>query len=274
MPSSKLLIKYGGNAMINQTLKLQIAQSLYRLKNAGHEIVLVHGGGPFINKALEKANIPSEFIEGQRQTSPEAMFEIQKTLKGEVNGDLVKVFSQQGLKAVGLSGLDNQTVLVSPKKLKLTLSDGIIDEIDLGRVGQITSVDPELILSLIEKKFLPILACIAADTEGLAYNVNADDFAGEVAASIQADYYISLTDVDGLYQNYPDPTSILRNISLGDLPNLYGKIIQGGMIPKIQSLENALKKGVKNALILNGTQPEQLLAYFEKGSTIGTTITH
>lgn len=273
MPSSKLLIKYGGNAMINQELKVQIAQTLYRLKNAGHDIVLVHGGGPFINTALKKANIPSEFIEGQRQTSPEAMFEIQKTLIGEVNADLVKVFSRQGLKAVGMSGLDNQSVIVSPKKLQFNLSDGSLEEVDLGRVGQISSVDPALTQSLLQAKFLPIMACIAADTEGLSYNVNADDFAGEVAAAIEADYYISLTDVDGLYQNYPDPTSILNTISLSELPDLYGKIIQGGMIPKIQSLENALKKGVKNSLILNGTQPEQLLNYFEKGSTIGTTIT-
>lgn len=273
MPSSRLLIKYGGNAMINQELKVQIAQTLFRLKNAGHEIVLVHGGGPFINKALKKADIPSQFIEGQRQTSPEAMIEIQKTLIGEVNADLVKVFSQQGLKAVGLSGLDNQSILVSPKKLKLSLSDGSIEEVDLGRVGQITSVDPELIISTIEKKFLPILACIAADTEGLTYNVNADDFAGEVAAAIQADYYISLTDVDGLYENYPDPKSRISSLTLKELPQRYGSTIQGGMIPKIQSLENALKKGVKNALILNGTQPEQLLAYFEKGIKNGTTIT-
>lgn len=259
--------------MINQELKVQIAQTLYRLKNAGHDIVLVHGGGPFINTALKKANIPSEFIEGQRQTSPEAMFEIQKTLIGEVNADLVKVFSRQDLKAVGMSGLDNQSVIVSPKKLQFNLSDGSLEEVDLGRVGQISSVDPALTQSLLQAKFLPIMACIAADTEGLSYNVNADDFAGEVAAAIEADYYISLTDVDGLYQNYPDPTSILNTISLSELPDLYGKIIQGGMIPKIQSLENALKKGVKNSLILNGTQPEQLLNYFEKGSTIGTTIT-
>ena len=274
MSSSKLLIKYGGNAMINQELKVQIAQTLYRLKHAGHEIVLVHGGGPFINKTLEKAKIPSEFIEGQRRTSPEAMIEIQKTLIGEVNADLVKIFSQQGLKAIGLSGLDNQAVIVNPKKLQFNLPDGSLEEVDLGRVGQISSIDADLIHSLLQGKFLPIMACIAADTEALSYNVNADDFAGEVAAAIQADYYISLTDVDGLYQNYPDPISILHAISLSELPDLYGKIIQGGMIPKIQSLENALKKGVKNALILNGTQPEQLLAYFEKGSTIGTTITH
>jgi acetylglutamate kinase len=273
MPSSRLLIKYGGNAMINQELKVQIAQTLFRLKNAGHEIVLVHGGGPFINKALEKADIPSQFIEGQRQTSPKAMIEIQKTLIGEVNTDLVKVFSQQGLKAVGLSGLDNQSVLVSPKILTQNLSDGSTEEIALGRVGQITSVDPELILSIMERNFLPILACIATDNEGLAYNVNADDFAGEVAAAIQADYYISLTDVDGLYQNYPDPDSLLFSLTVEDLPRLYGSTIQGGMIPKIQSLENALQKGVKNALILNGTRPEQLLAYFENGTKIGTTIT-
>lgn len=272
MPSSKLLIKYGGNAMINKQLQIQISKTLKKLSDAGHDIVLVHGGGPFINKALEKAQIPSHFIQGQRQTSPEAFGEIQKTLIGEVNTDLVSLFSQHGLKAIGLSGLDNQSVTVKQKKLELSLSDGATEEVDLGRVGEITTVNPELLSTLSQNKFMPVMASIGSDQEGLGYNVNADDFAGEIAAAIQADYYISLTDVDGLYANYPDPDSIIPRISLSELPELYGSVIQGGMIPKIQSCENALKKGVKNALILNGTKPEQLLQYFESNQKIGSTI--
>lgn len=272
MLSSKLLIKYGGNAMINQQLQIQIAQTLKQLSDTGHEIVLVHGGGPFINRALEKAQINSEFIQGQRQTSPEAFKEIQKTLIGEVNANLVTTFSQYGVKAIGLSGLDNQTVTVKQKKLQLSLSDGTNEEVDLGRVGEITTINPELISTLSQNKFIPVMASIGADQNGLGYNINADDFAGEIAAAIKADYYISLTDVEGLYRHYPDPHSIVRTISLQELPQLYGSVIQGGMIPKIQSCENALKKGVKNALILNGTKPEQLLHYFETEEKIGTTI--
>lgn len=273
MQSSTLLIKYGGNAMINQELKFQIAQVLNTLKLAGHKIVLVHGGGPFINKALEKAKIASEFIEGQRQTSTEALAEIQKTLIGEVNADLVQIFSKNNLSAVGLSGLDAQMVQVEKKILIKTNSKGIKDEVDLGRVGQVKKVDPSLIHSLLSNHYTPIIACIGADESGLTFNVNADDFAGEIASAIHADYYISLTDVDGLYENYPDPDSLISTIPLAKLQELYGSIIQGGMIPKIQSCELALKKGVKNALIINGTKPEQLLNFFEQNHKLGTTIT-
>lgn len=273
MQPSTLLIKYGGNAMINQELKLQIARALNSLKLAGHKIVIVHGGGPFINKALENAQITSTFIEGQRQTSIEALVEIQKTLIGEVNADLVQLFSKNNLSAVGLSGLDSQMVQVEKKILIKKNTTGNIDEIDLGRVGQVKKVDPSLIHSLLSNHYTPIIACIGADEAGFTYNVNADDFAGEIASVIQADYYISLTDVDGLYENYPDPASLISTIPLEKLQELYGSIIQGGMIPKIQSCELALKKGVKNALIINGTKPEQLLDFFEKNKTLGTTIT-
>ncbi|MFD2035806.1 acetylglutamate kinase [Belliella marina] len=272
MQSSKLLIKYGGNAMVNQELKQQIAQALFRLKQAGHQIVLVHGGGPFINRALERSQIVSEFIEGQRQTSPEALEEIQKTLIGEVNADLVHLFSQNQLSAVGISGLDSQMVQVEKKLLSKIDANGILDEIDLGRVGQVKSINTSLIDTLLEKNFTPIIACIGGDENGLAYNINADDFAGEIAAALQVDYYISLTDVDGLYGNYPDPASLITSLSVADLPKYYGSIIQGGMIPKIQSCESALKKGVKNVLIINGTKPKELLGFFEKGLKSGTTI--
>ncbi len=273
MQSSKLLIKYGGNAMVNQALKSQIATALQHLRKAGHQIVLVHGGGPFINQTLEQARIHSEFVEGQRKTSPEAMEVVKKTLIGEVNTDLVSLFSKHQLQAVGISGLDSNMVKVSPKKLQVTLPSGEIDQLDLGRVGEIETIQPRLIETLVNDGFMPVIACIGSDGKELTYNINADDFAGEIAAAIQADYYISLTDVDGLYENYPDPASILRQIALENLPSLYGTVIQGGMIPKIQSCENALKKGVKNALILNGTKPEQLLAFFEKNQELGTTIT-
>ena len=274
MHSSKLLIKYGGNAMVNQKLKSQIAATLQHLKKAGHQIVLVHGGGPFINQALEQAKIHSEFIQGQRKTSPEAMEVVQKTLIGEVNADLVTLFSKHQLHAVGLSGLDANLVKVSAKKIQVKQANGTIDQLDLGRVGEIETVQPILIESLVKDGFMPVIACIGTDAEGLPYNINADDFAGEIAAAIEADYYISLTDVDGLYENYPDPKSVLKEIALKQLPSFYGNIIQGGMIPKIQSCENALKKGVKNALILNGTKPEQLLQFFEKNQVLGTKITH
>lgn len=275
MKPSKLLIKYGGNAMINASLQKQIAEVIFQLSQKGHQICVVHGGGPFINQALSEADISSEFIQGQRKTSPEAMVEIQKTLIGEVNANLTKVFSQAGTQAVGISGLDTGMVKVKSKTLRINHSEEEqIETIDLGRVGEIETIHPRLVDHLMAADFVPIIACVAADEKGHSMNVNADDFAGAMAAAIQADYYISLTDVDGLYSNFPDPSSIIKYIQLKDLTSLYGEAIQGGMIPKIQSCEKALHAGVKNVLILNGTKPVQLQEYFENGTLAGTTLTH
>jgi acetylglutamate kinase len=274
MIPSKILIKYGGNAMTHATLQGQIAEQIFRLKQSGHKVVLVHGGGPFINLALEKANIHSQFVEGQRVTSPEAFEEIQKTLIGEVNTDLVKAFNKSGIKAVGLSGLDGQTVLAEKKKLFFSHPNGQTEEKDLGRVGEISHIDPSLIDALTQEGFTPIIACIAADKNGNGYNVNADNFAGALAAALKADFYLSLTDVDGLYREFPDPESIIAHIQLHQLEELYGTVIQGGMIPKIQSIETALRLGLSKALILNGTRPEQIFQFFVEKKTIGTTITH
>ena len=274
MSPAKILIKYGGNAMTNTVLQKEIAEQIHLLKQAGHQIVLVHGGGPFINRALEKAAIRSIFIEGQRVTSPEALVEIQKTLIGDVNANLVKIFNACGVEAVGLSGLDGKMVLAKKKTLQMTLASGKIENEDLGSVGEIIQVDPDLIEILLKNDFTPIIACIASDLDGNAYNVNADNFAGALAAAMKADFYITLTDVDGLYLDFLDPSSILNQISLSHLPELYGAVIQGGMIPKIQAIEAALNSGLSNALILNGTKPEQLYQFFEENKKIGTTIIH
>lgn len=274
MSPSTILIKYGGNAMTNTVLQKKIAEQIRLLKLAGHQIMLVHGGGPFINRALEKADILSEFIEGQRFTSPEALMEIQKTLIGDVNTNLVKIFNNCDVRAVGLSGVDGRMVLVTKKSLQMTMTSGKIESRDLGRVGEVIQIDSDLIEILISNNFTPILACIASDIGGNAYNVNADNFAGALAAALKADYYITLTDVDGLYLDFPDPKSILDLVSIKQLPELYGTVIKGGMIPKIQSIEAALNSGLSNALILNGTKPEQLYQFFEENKRIGTTIIH
>lgn len=274
MKASKLLIKYGGNAMINASLQKQIANVIYQLTQKGHQVCIVHGGGPFINQALHQADIESEFVLGQRKTSPEAMEEIQKTLIGEVNANLVGTFSHAGINAVGLSGLDSGMVRSKAKTLQVETTEGILEKVDLGRVGEITEINPNLVANLLVAGFTPIIACVASNSQGESMNVNADDFAGEMAAALKADYYISLTDVDGLYASYPDPDSIIASLCLKDIPSLYGSTVQGGMIPKVQSCERALRKGVHNVLILNGTKPEKLADFFTKGEITGTTLTH
>ncbi|UII23519.1 acetylglutamate kinase [Fulvivirga ligni] len=269
MNKIKVLIKYGGNAMLNESLKNQIARKIKKLQDQGYEVLLVHGGGPFINKALEVAGIESEFFDGQRHTSAEALVHIEKALKGEVNSSLVGLLNNHGLKAVGLSGKDGQLVLAE-KRWHEPLSGG--DKIDLGQVGDVKQINAELVEVLLKSGFTPVITCIASDEEGADYNINADMFAGHLAAALGVDEFVLLTDVDGLFENYPDPESILHQVSLNELESMYGNVITGGMIPKLESCEIALKGGAGKAVILNGTQPDQITDHLLDNKSIGTTI--
>ncbi|SEJ65261.1 N-acetylglutamate kinase [Cyclobacterium xiamenense] len=274
MQYRKILIKYGGNAMINEALKEAISQKIKILQEQGTQVILVHGGGPFINKSLEEAGIKTEFFDGHRHTTVEALRCIEKTLKGEVNSSLVNLLNKQGLKAVGLSGKDGQLAIAEKRWHIVKDKSGVDSRQDLGQVGDVQVVNPLLPDLLLENGFTPVVTCIASDTAGNDYNINGDVFAGKIAASLQVDAYIVLTDVDGLYRDYPDPASILKTLKVEDLEEYMGTVIQGGMIPKIESCLTALKGGVKKAVILNGTQPEQITDYIVNHHSIGTTITH
>ena len=273
MQSKKLLIKYGGNAMTNQSLKSEIAKQVMVLSQEGYQVILVHGGGPFINKALKAADIQSEFFDGQRKTTSEAFLHIEKTLIGEVNTDLVGIFNQVGLKAVGLSGKDGNSVTAVKYFHETKDGKGNPIRVDLGQVGRVDTVDTSLLDLVLSGGFTPIMTCIANDKDGTGYNINGDTFAGQIAAALKVDQYILLTDVDGLFSNYPDPKSIIRELRLSDLSQHYGSTIQGGMIPKIKSCEEAVVAGVRKAVILNGTQPDQLRRYILENESLGTTLT-
>ncbi|WP_339698014.1 acetylglutamate kinase [Algoriphagus aquimarinus] len=269
MSKPRILIKYGGNAMINPQLQQEIAAQIFKLQEAGFEVIMVHGGGPFINKALEKAAIQSQFVDGLRVTEAIAFAEIQKALIGEVNADLISMLNQNKLKAVGLSGKD--AGMVQAIKYQHKSADGSI--VDLGLVGEITHIDNSLITILCEAGYVPVVACVADGVDGTSYNINADTFAGKLAAAVNADQLIVLTDVDGLFLNYPDPASIIHELNESAVKEHMGTTIQGGMIPKIQSCMLALKEGVKKAIILNGTKPEQIAKYVIDNEKIGTTLT-
>lgn len=273
MNSRKVLIKYGGNAMVNEKLKEEIAEKIKILKEEGIQVVLVHGGGPFINNSLREAGITSEFFDGQRFTTTEALGHIEKTLKGEVNCSLVNIFNKAGLKAVGLSGKDGQVVLAKKRWHLATDESGMEAKIDLGQVGDVQKVNTKLLRLLLDQGFTPVITCIASDDEGNDYNINADVFAGKIAAALGVDDYIVLTDVDGLFSNYPDPKSIVPQLTLDELPTYYQSVIVGGMIPKIESCEGAVNAGVQRAVILNGTKPEQITNYILNNQPIGTTLT-
>lgn len=272
MEYRKILIKYGGNAMVNEELKHDIAKKIKELQNDGIQVVLVHGGGPFINESLAEAGIKSEFFDGHRHTSLAAMTCIEKTLKGEVNSSLVNLLNRQGLKAVGLSGKDGKLAIAQKRWHIRKEEKGKELKMDLGQVGDIVKVNPLLIESLLDNEFTPVITCIASDDKGNDYNINGDVFAGRIASAIKADAYIVLTDVDGLYKEYPNPDSIIREIDTTTISEFYGNAISGGMIPKIESCVDAVKSGVKKAVIVNGTRPEQISDYLIKQISIGTTI--
>lgn len=262
-----VVIKYGGSAIIDPALTRQILEKIVNLHNEGYKVVLVHGGGPFIKANLELAGIKSEFIGGQRKTDSNAMKYIEMSLKGEVNGNLIREFNRIGAKAVGLSGKDGNLAVAS-KRYHYDIEN---NEIDLGQVGNITKVNTEFINLLLDNGFIPVIASIAAGEDGNDYNINADNFAGSVAGALNAEQLIMLSDIDGLMMNPEDNTTIIPHLKIDEINELEGKVIKGGMIPKIEACKYAVEKGAKNVIILNGKRPE-LIEAAVKNEKINCTI--
>ncbi len=257
--------------MLNESLQKKVAHNIAQLQTEGYRIILVHGGGPFIKKMLNTVKVESEFIGGHRKTTPEALRYIEMVLRGEVNGSLVRLLNQTGLKAVGLSGKDARMV-VAKKRFHEEVNNGATTYHDLGQVGDIVSIDTSLLKVLLNNDYLPVLACLASDEEGNDYNINADMFAGHLAGAIQAEHYLVLTDVDGLMRDINDPNSLIESLKVGELADLYGEVIKGGMIPKVQSCDIALQEGAHCARIINGTKPNHILESIQSNLSIGTEI--
>jgi acetylglutamate kinase len=267
-----ILIKYGGNAMVDDSVKQSVIEDITILKKAGAQPVVVHGGGPFIKQLLEQVGIDSEFIDGHRKTDREAMEYVEMALSGNVNGELIKHLNANGVKAVGLSGKDAGLVSANKRQHTVTL-DGETTSIDLGHVGDVASVDTTLITQMLELGYVPVIAPIGVGDDLKDYNINADMFAGHVAGALQADHFMALTDVDGLLMNLDDPDSIVHEATIEDIQTMMGNSIQGGMIPKTEACLIALKEGVSQAHILNGTTPHSLLKSLSEEQS-GTIITN
>lgn len=266
-----LLIKYGGNAMTDKSLKSKVLEEICQLKNQGYNIVLVHGGGPYIKQALQEAKIKSEFIEGHRVTSEEAFRFVEQVLIGHVNTGLVRQLQIYNAKPIGLSGYDAGMV-TAKKRQYYASSNGERRQIDLGLVGDVVDINIELIHILLSQNYLPVISCLAADTSGIGYNINADMFAGHLAGALRVDEFIVMTDVDGIFEDFEDPESLISNMNLSDAEKLLDRnIIHGGMIPKLESCEIALRGGAKKARIVNGTKPKHLKASLQK-QAVGTSI--
>lgn len=262
----RILIKYGGNAMKDEALQKSVINVISSLKAKGYAPILVHGGGPFIEQFLEYGKIQSKFVQGLRFTSEESIPFVEAALRGFVNGNLVGLALREGLKAIGLSGKDGRSVTCIPKKV-------VIDDKQhsIGRVGEVESIDTSLYETLLDDDYFPILASIAMDEEGYEYNVNADIFAGALAAALDADHFMVLTNIDGLMEDPAKPETIIHEIDEQTLKTSDKIKISEGMMPKMEACFTAANGGVKNVRIINGQKPELFFKALTEGG-IGTKI--
>ena len=243
-----VVVKYGGNAMTNETLKQAVMQDIVLLSLVGIKVVLVHGGGPEINAMLKKINKPSEFVNGLRYTDEETIDIVQMVLAGKVNKDLVQLLQQAGGKAIGLCGLDGK--LIQAEQLNP----------DLGFVGEITDVNPEVINTALNNGYIPVISTVATGKNGEVYNINADTAAARIAAEMKAANLILLTDIKGLLEDKDDENTLIRTVGVSEVPYLKKQgIITGGMIPKIDCCVEAVRRGVKKTNIIDGRIPHSIL---------------
>ncbi|HHV96963.1 MAG TPA: acetylglutamate kinase [Clostridiaceae bacterium] len=262
-----IVIKYGGNAMINEELKNSVIQDIILLKYVGMNPVLVHGGGPDLTNALKKLNIKSEFVNGLRVTDQSVIEVAQMVFIGKTNKEIVSLINSKGGKAIGLSGIDGK--LIECEKLKMMI-DG--KETDLGYVGKITNINSKLIELLAEDEYIPVIAPIGTDKDGQSYNINADTVASEVAIALKAEKLILLTDVEGV-KTVGEKQEILPVLTINQTKELIEKkVISGGMIPKVLGCVDALERGVKRTHIIDGRVPHCILLEIFTDEGIGTMI--
>ncbi len=256
-----IVIKYGGNAMIDENLKKAVIQDVLLLHLVGIHVVLVHGGGPDISQMLNRVKIPSRFENGLRITNKETMDIVQMVLCGKVNKDLVALFDGLG---VGLSGMDGGLFRALPHKDET--------KIEYGYVGEIVSVDPKIVLDVIEKGYIPVVSSVATGMhENSTYNINADTAASKLASALHAKKLILLTDVPGLMKDPNDPDTLIRRLKVSQVPPLVmSGIISGGMIPKVECCVEAVRQGVEKASILDGRIPHSVLIELLSNTGIGT----
>ncbi len=268
-----IVVKYGGNAMINEELKEAVFRDILLLQLVGINTVLVHGGGPEINHLLKRLNIQSEFVNGLRVTDSATMEVVEMVLVGKVNSDIVSHLNQAGGKAVGLSGKDAKLLVAQKQYSHGHNEDGSEVLVDIGQVGEIVQVNADLIRSLLNLDYIPVISPVAVGENGESYNVNADIAAGEIAAALHAEKLILLTDVEGIYADFADKESLLTRLSVSQVEKLMNQgVVAGGMIPKVACCVQALKDGVASAHILDGRLPHSILLEILTDQGTGTMV--
>lgn len=254
-----VVVKYGGNAMINEELKDKVMRDIVLLSLIGVKVVLVHGGGPEISEMLGKIGKKSEFVNGLRVTDGETVDIVQMVLAGKVNKSLVNIIESKGGSAIGLSGIDGHMI------------EAKVKDPALGYVGEITAVNVKPVLDVIEKGYIPVVSTIGCDSDGNVYNINADTAAAKIAGELGAASLISMTDICGILKDKDDPAMLIPKITISHAPELIEQgIISGGMIPKVECCINAVKCGVQRVFIIDGRIPHAILIEMLTDEGIGT----
>ena len=256
-----VVIKYGGNAMVNEELKQAVMGDIVLLSLVGVKVVLVHGGGPEISDMLKKVGKESEFVDGLRVTDAETMEIVQMILAGKVNKDLVKLIQTKGGNAIGLCGADGAMIKAKALDKKY------------GFVGEITDVDPDPIIGVLDYDYIPVVSTAGIDEEGNTYNINADTAAAAIAAKLRAECLITLTDIEGIMRDKDDPTTLIKTIKVNEAPKLFKDgVISGGMIPKIKGCIKAIESGVRKVFVIDGRIPHSILIETLTNEGLGTMI--
>lgn len=254
-----IVVKYGGNAMVNETLKKTVMKDIVLLSQIGIKVVLVHGGGPEINEMMDKIGKTPTFVNGLRYTDKETAEVVQMVLAGKINKNLVNLIGNVGGKAIGLCGLDGHMIEAEP-----------LDE-SLGFVGSITKVNVAPILDILSQGYIPVLSTIGYDTEGNVYNINADTVAARIAGELKAKSLISMTDIVGILKDKNDKSSLIPVINVSEAPQLIKEgIISDGMIPKVNCCIEAIRRGVNKVFIIDGRVPHSILIEVLSDEGIGT----
>ncbi len=256
-----VVVKYGGNAMVNEQLKQQVMEDIVLLWLIGVKVVLVHGGGPEISELMKKLGKQPQFVDGLRVTDQETVDIVQMVLAGKVNKTLVNLLEMKGGRAVGLSGMDGRLIEAKMKDERL------------GFVGEVTKIHISPVTDLLDKGYIPVVSTVGCDRQGNAYNINGDTAAAHIAGALNAERLIMMTDIAGILRDKDDPSTLIPEITLSKAKELYASgVISGGMIPKVDCCVTALHAGVKNVVIMDGRVPHSILMELLTNEGAGTWI--
>lgn len=267
-----VVIKYGGNAMINTELKSSVIQDITLLKYVGMRPIVVHGGGPEITSVLNQLGKKTEFVSGLRVTDAETVSIAEMVLVGKINTEIVNLLNRHGAKAVGLSGKDAD-LIKAKKHLAEVHEDGKVSMVDIGFVGEVEQINIDILNTLLDSGYIPVIAPIGVGKNGESYNINADYVAGEVAGALGAEKLLMLTDVEGIYRDYKDKGSFISSLSLEEAQQMIADgCIGGGMIPKVETCIKALQGGTGKTHIIDGRKPHSILLEIFTSQGIGTQV--